>query len=293
MDINKRDKLSFSLALIINLIIVLLIPGYKIEDVKEGKLKVGLVALEKERVYSKEQKKTVTAKKPVEKKEPVKKNIEIPAPKKQEAKKEKSLSLDSVSKTIKAPSINVISSVNLSARKKSDTLDEALKSTKKELKFEREEKLGMKTEDIKFNDTLVLDETIKERDTSNILIDKDESISIESIKVEEGKVEGIPSGYKLGVEEGDIVARWDSENQEPEYPESAQLKGLQGSVRVKIDVNEKGEVVNLIIDKGSGVPEINSAIESIGRTWKIYLSRHGLSIKGRVILDYTFKLKGN
>ncbi|WP_235235510.1 energy transducer TonB [Fusobacterium perfoetens] len=293
MDINKRDKLSFSLALIINLIIVLLIPGYKIEDVKEGKLKVGLVALEKERVYSKEQKKTVTAKKTVEKKEPVKKNIEIPAPKKQEAKKEKSLSLDSVSKTIKAPSINVISSVNLSARKKSDTLDEALKSTKKELKFEREEKLGMKTEDIKFNDTLVLDETIKERDTSNILIDKDESISIESIKVEEGKVEGLPSGYKLGVEEGDIVARWDSENQEPEYPESAQLKGLQGSVRVKIDVNEKGEVVNLIIDKGSGVPEINSAIESIGRTWKIYLSRHGLSIKGRVILDYTFKLKGN
>lgn len=293
MDINKRDKLSFSLALIINLIIVLLIPGYKIEDVKEGKLKVGLVALEKERVYSKEQKKTVTAKKTVEKKEPVKKNIEIPAPKKQEAKKEKSLSLDSVSKTIKAPSINVISSVNLSARKKSDTLDEALKSTKKELKFEREEKLGMKTEDIKFNDTLALDETIKERDTSNILIDKDESISIESIKVEEGKVEGLPSGYKLGVEEGDIVARWDSENQEPEYPESAQLKGLQGSVRVKIDVNEKGEVVNLIIDKGSGVPEINSAIESIGRTWKIYLSRHGLSIKGRVILDYTFKLKGN
>lgn len=293
MDINKRDKLSFSLALIINLIIVLLIPGYKIEDVKEGKLKVGLVALEKERVYSKEQKKTVTVKKTMEKKEPVKKNIEIPAPKKQEAKKEKSLSLDSVSKTIKAPSINVISSVNLSARKKSDTLDEALKSTKKELKFEREEKLGMKTEDIKFNDTLVLDETIKERDTSNILIDKDESISIESIKVEEGKVEGLPSGYKLGVEEGDIVARWDSENQEPEYPESAQLKGLQGSVRVKIDVNEKGEVVNLIIDKGSGVPEINSAIESIGRTWKIYLSRHGLSIKGRVILDYTFKLKGN
>ncbi len=293
MDINKRDKLSFSLALIINLIIVLLIPGYKIEDVKEGKLKVGLVALEKERVYSKEQKKTVTAKKPVEKKEPVKRNIEIPAPKKQEAKKEKSLSLDSVSKTIKAPSINVISSVNLSARKKSDTLDEALKSTKKELKFEREEKLGMKTEDIKFNDTLALDETIKERDTSNILIDKDESISVESIKVEEGKVEGLPSGYKLGVEEGDIVARWDSENQEPEYPESAQLKGLQGSVRVKIDVNEKGEVVNLIIDKGSGVPEINSAIESIGRTWKIYLSRHGLSIKGRVILDYTFKLKGN
>ena len=46
MNINKRDKISFFLALLINIVIVLLIPGYRIEDIKEGKLKVGLVALE-------------------------------------------------------------------------------------------------------------------------------------------------------------------------------------------------------------------------------------------------------
>lgn len=57
MSINKRDALSFSLALIINIIIVLLIPEYKIEDVKDKKLKVGLVALEKEKTSSKEKKK--------------------------------------------------------------------------------------------------------------------------------------------------------------------------------------------------------------------------------------------
>ena len=290
MNINKRDKLSFFLALLINIVIVLLIPGYKIEDIKEGKLKVGLVALEKEKVYSKEQKKTVSAKKPVQKKEPVKKNTEIPTPKKEEIKKEKSLSLASVSKTIKAPSINIKS---LSTKKSNDLLSDALKGTKKEIKFEREEKLGMRTENIEFNDTLALDKTIQDRDNESMFIDNSEDIVIESIKTDEGQVEGLPSGYKLGVSDGDIIARWDSGNQEPKYPESAQLKGLQGSVRVKIDVNEKGEVVNLIIDKGSGVPEINSAIEAIGRTWKIYLSKHGLSIKGRVVLDYTFKLKGD
>lgn len=293
MNINKRDKLSFFLALLINIVIVLLIPGYKIEDIKEGKLKVGLVALEKEKVYSKEQKKAVSAKKPVQKKEPVKKNTEIPTPKKEEIKKEKSLSLASVSKTIKAPSINIMNTKSLSTKKSNDLLSEALKGTKKEIKFEREEKLGMRTENIEFNDTLALDKTIQDRDNENMFIDDSEDIVIESIKTDEGQVEGLPSGYKLGVSDGDIIARWDSGNQEPKYPESAQLKGLQGSVRVKIDVNEKGEVVNLIIDKGSGVPEINSAIEAIGRTWKIYLSKHGLSIKGRVVLDYTFKLKGD
>ena len=140
MNINKRDKLSFFLALLINIVIVLLIPGYKIEDIKEGKLKVGLVALEKEKVYSKEQKKTVSAKKPVQKKEPVKKNTEIPTPKKEEIKKEKSLSLASVSKTIKAPSINIMNTKSLSTKKSNDLLSDALKGTKKEIKFEREEK---------------------------------------------------------------------------------------------------------------------------------------------------------
>ncbi len=293
MSINKRDALSFSLALIINIIIVLLIPEYKIEDVKDKKLKVGLVALEKEKTSSKEKKKVVPAKKPAEKKEEKPKSTDIPVPKKEEVKKEKSLSLDSVSKTIKAPSLNVINTINPNKRKSNDVLADAVPALKKEIKFEREDKTGMKTAEIEFNDSLALDKEKRDAATDSITIEKNEEISLESIRVDQGKVEGLPSGYKLGVDDGDIIARWDSTNQGPKYPESAQLRGLQGSVRVKLDVNEKGEVTNLIIDKGSGVPEINSAIEAIGRTWKIYLSKHGLSIKGRVILDYTFKLKGN
>lgn len=293
MSMNKRDTLSFSLALILNIIIVLLIPEYQIEDVKDKKLKVGLVALEKEKTSSRETQKSVPAKKPAEKKDREQKSTEIPVPKKEEVRKEKSLSLEAVSKTIKAPSLNVINTVSPSPKKSNDVLPGAVPAVKKEIKFEREDKMGMKLEEIEFNDSLALDKEKRDLDTDSITIEKNEEISLESIRVDEGKVEGLPSGYKLGVDDGDIIARWDSTNQEPKYPESAQLRGLQGSVRVKLDVNEKGEVTNLIIDKGSGVPEINSAIEAIGRTWKIYLSKHGLSIKGRVILDYTFKLKGN
>lgn len=291
--VTKRDKLSFSLALLLNLVIVLLLPEYKIEDVKDKKLKVGLVALEKEKTSSKEKKKTFPAKKKTEKQNKEQTNKELPVPKKEEIKKEKSLSLESVSKTIKSPVMNVVSTVNINNRKITDFNENGIPALKKEIKFEREDKMGMKLEKVETNDSIIFDRERKELENDNITIEKDEKISFESIKVDEGKVEGLPSGYRLGVDDGDIIARWDSTNQEPIYPESAQLRGLQGSVRVKLDVNEKGEVTNLIIDKGSGVPEINTAIEAIGRTWKIYLSKHGLSIKGRVILDYTFRLKGN
>ena len=291
--VTKRDKLSFSLALLLNLIIVLLLPEYKIEDVKDKKLKVGLVALEKEKTSSKEKKKTFPAKKKTEKQNKEQTNKELPVPKKEEIKKEKSLSLESVSKTIKSPVMNVVSTVNINNRKITDFNENGIPALKKEIKFEREDKMGMKLEKVETNDSIIFDRERKELENDNITIEKDEEISFESIKVDEGKVEGLPSGYRLGVDDGDIIARWDSTNQEPIYPESAQLRGLQGSVRVKLDVNEKGEVTNLIIDKGSGVPEINTAIEAIGRTWKIYLSKHGLSIRGRVILDYTFRLKGN
>lgn len=291
--VTKRDKLSFSLALLLNLVIVLLLPEYKIEDVKDKKLKVGLVALEKEKTSSKEKKKTFPAKKKTEKQNKEQTNKELPVPKKEEIKKEKSLSLESVSKTIKSPVMNVVSTVNINNRKITDFNENGIPALKKEIKFEREDKMGMKLEKVETNDSIIFDRERKELENDNITIEKDEEISFESIKVDEGKVEGLPSGYRLGVDDGDIIARWDSTNQEPVYPESAQLRGLQGSVRVKLDVNEKGEVTNLIIDKGSGVPEINTAIEAIGRTWKIYLSKHGLSIKGRVILDYTFRLKGN
>lgn len=296
MKMNKREKISLSLAVILNLIIIILIPKYKIEDVLNKKLKVGLVAFEREKVSQKETKaqKKIEIEKGKEKKESVDEKNKKIKQKKEERIKKKNLALNAISKTIKTPEINRMKTIDKNIdRKVNDSILDSIKSVKKDIKFEREDKIGINTKNVEFNDKLKKEEIIKKNKTNeSIFISEEKKDLNDSIKIEDMKIEGLPSGYKLGVEDGDIIARWDKNNKEPVYPESAELKGLQGTVRVKMDVNEHGEVISLVMIKGSGVPEINSAIESIGRTWKIYLSKHGLSIKGKVILDYTFKLKG-
>lgn len=350
---KKRDSLSFVLALIINILIVLVIPNYKIEDIKEGKLKVGLVALEKNNYKGntkaqdknvKPKEKTVTKAEtkpevkpkpvvtpPVVKKEEakpketkaitkeetktiVKEEIKKPVVeepkideaklkeiKEKELKAQKSLALENISKTIKAPKLDVISTVNQKDKKVNDVLNTDEIGVKKQVAFERKDEgrdVDIPRKEIESTDNIILEnqnnnEILTTNNKSQNISNEINSEIISDEIIPKGKIEGLPSGYKLGLTDGDIIARWDTSNAEPKYPEAAELRGLQGSVRVKIDVNERGEVVNVAIDKGSGVPEINTAIESIARTWKIYLSKHGLSVKGRVILDYTFKLKAN
>ncbi|WP_300330941.1 energy transducer TonB [Fusobacterium sp.] len=292
MGIKKNDLISFIIASALNIALIILLPNLKTEDVGNKKLKVGLVALEKEKTYSKENNKTLPAKKKAEKKETLNTTTDKVVEKKVEVKKEKNLDLIELSKSIKAPSFEVMTVSKEKALKKNSQLEDAAMSYKKELKYEREDKPGLEKEKSVFSDSKIIDKIMSDKEDENLTINSDQSLSFENIKVDKGRVEGLPSGYKLGLEDGDIIARWDSSNKEPVYPEKAELKGLQGTVKVQLDVNERGEVLSLTIIKGSGVPEINKAIENIGRTWKIYLSKHGLRIKGKVILDYSFKLKG-
>ena len=292
MGIKKNDLISFIIASALNIALIMLLPNLKTEDVGNKKLKVGLVALEKEKTYLKENNKNLPAKKKAEKKETLNTTTDKIIEKKVEVKKEKNLNLVELSKSIKAPSFEVMTVSKEKALKKNSQLEDAAMSYKKERKYEREDKPGLEKEKSVFSDSKIIDKIMSDKEDENLTINSDQSLSFENIKVDKGRVEGLPSGYKLGLEDGDIIARWDSSNKEPIYPEKAELKGLQGTVKVRLDVNERGEVLSLTIIKGSGVPEINKAIENIGRTWKIYLSKHGLRIKGKVILDYSFKLKG-
>lgn len=292
MGIKKNDFLSFIVASALNIGLILILPSLQTEDVGDKKLKVGLVALEKEKTYSKANNKTLPAKEKTEKKEIVKTTTDKVVENKVEVKKEKNLSLVELSKSIQALSFEIISTQKEKTFKKNNQLENAAMSYKKELKYEREDNPGLEKEKSVFSDSKIIDKIMSNTEDENLTLNSDKNLSFENIKVDKGRVEGLPSGYKLGLEDGDIIARWDSSNKEPVYPEKAELRGLQGTVKVRLDVNEKGEVLSLTIIKGSGVPEINRAIENIGRTWKIYLSKHGLRIKGKVILDYTFKLKG-
>lgn len=108
-----------------------------------------------------------------------------------------------------------------------------------------------------------------------------------------GGVEGVPSGYKLGALDGDITAKWNPSNKNPEYPQSAQNRGLNGRVTLRLTIDGAGNITRVILQRRSGVPEIDLAIEKVAKSWKINLTKNGAPVKGDVILEYDFKLTGN
>lgn len=294
---RKEDGISFFLSLVINIIIILLIPGLTATHIQNRKIKIGLVSYEtraktningEKNTNSPEKKMAPKVEKPKPKVEP-KKEEKKPEPKKDPNKVDLS-ALDSVAKKIVAPKVDVMTVPTPSEKKVS-----SLKTPTKEFKqiepsFTKEnlskdivlekEPLPVKNEDLQFDEDKIKFNSEIGRDNSFDRIIKSETES-----------DGLPSGYRLGTEDGDIVARWDNANREPVYPESAQARGLHGTVKIRMNIDENGNVRTLKIEKGSGVPEINNAIEQVGRTWKIYLSKNGLNVQGDVILEYNFVLK--
>ncbi|MGL5000986.1 MAG: energy transducer TonB, partial [Cetobacterium sp.] len=211
-------------------------------------------------------------------------------------KEVKKLSLDDLAKNITKRETEFLAIESPSIREVNSDLKNQL------LDKNNLEELKQKSEiDITKNITISKDDTILEKTVETELDDdsreiafqgeREEELSFKTM-VEKSGIAGLPSGYKLGVEDGDVVAKWDQNNREPRYPEAAQLRGMQGKVLLKIQIDESGKVSSVFIEKGSGVPEINMAIEEIARTWRIYLTKNGLNIKGNVTLEYSFKLLG-
>lgn len=302
---KKDDGISILLSIVINIIIVILIPSLSTKRVENQKIKIGLVAYEnknrtkldgKKNSNSSEKKSSQELQKKIKKTNEVKKVEEKKKEKTPNKSKDKidMESLNNIVTNISAPKIEVIKNLqpNPSARK----IKEIKAPTKEFAQKEKMESNSNLSKDIVLAKEEIVTENekldLKEDDkiAFNSEVGKDESFD-RILKIT-GETEGLPSGYRLGTEDGDIIAKWDGSNREPVYPESAQLKGLHGSVRIKMEIDESGNVKSLHLEKGSGVPEINNAIEEVGRTWKIYLNKNGLSVEGNVILEYNFILKG-
>ncbi|MGL5544843.1 MAG: energy transducer TonB [Cetobacterium sp.] len=301
MKRQNSDLKILIVSIAINLLILFLIPGIKIDEIVDKKLKVGLVALETST------KKTTTKPEPKKKVTPIKEEKKVekkvipkeeakPVEKKPEVKETKKLSLDDLAKNITKRETEFLSVDRPSIREvQSDLKNELL--DKKDL-----EEISKKTTmDPTKNITISKDDNVLEKTMEYELDNSARELAFEGeteeelgfkTMVEKNGADGLPSGYRLGVEDGDVVARWDQNNREPRYPEAAQLRGMQGRVSLKIQIDETGKVTSVFIEKGSGVPEINMAIEEIARTWRIYLTKNGLNIKGNVTLEYSFKLLG-
>lgn len=299
---KKDDGISILLSIVINILVILLIPSLSLEKVVNKKIKVGLVAFENKNRTKLEGKKNTNSEKKnlqeTKKKEVTpKKEVSPPKNEKENKKTEKKIdlsALNSIANNLSTPKIDVISS-----NKPNSSLREISKLEVPKKEFSQSGGVVSKNNlnsDINLTKELISAENekldLKDDDKISFNSEIGKDSSFDRILQVTGDVEGLPSGYRLGTEDGDIVARWDSSNREPVYPESAQLKGLHGSVKIRMSIDEAGNVKTLALEKGSGVPEINNAIEKVGRSWKIYLSKNGLSVQGEVILEYNFVLKG-
>lgn len=291
---KKEDGISFILSVIINIIILLFIPKLSnITKVENKKIKVGLIVYEsklKTKLPEKKNSNVVKAKNN-EKKGEENKNIQ---PKKGEQKKENNKKISALSdldKNIETLNTEISPPILFPKEtgkiKKVDVVRGNNNSKEDKINLEGEN-IGLTLDKVEGKD----EEKLSTNEDMIIYTPDEEDIKIDKILNIKAKTEGLPSGYKLGTDDGDIIARWDSSNKEPIYPETAQLKGLFGSVKLRLTIDEKGNVKDFKLEKGSGVPEINNAIEEIARTWKIYLSKNGLNVKGDVVLEYNFVLQG-
>lgn len=116
-------------------------------------------------------------------------------------------------------------------------------------------------------------------------------IDVDKILSRAGEHNGLPSGSRMGVIDGSALIQWSASNQEPIFPEVAKKTGKNGSVVLVIMVNEAGDVISVKMERGSGVPEINTAIEKVARTWKVKLLKKGKSVGGSFVLKYSFHLE--
>nr|MBS9775458.1 energy transducer TonB [Fusobacterium sp.] len=103
--------------------------------------------------------------------------------------------------------------------------------------------------------------------------------------------EGLVSGSKMGTIGGKILVKWNSNNRKPVFPEIAEYSGKNGTVKIKLKVDNYGNIISYNIEKGSGVPEIDAAIEKVIGSWKINLLKTKKQIGGTFYMNYSFNLK--
>ena len=102
---------------------------------------------------------------------------------------------------------------------------------------------------------------------------------------------GLVSGSKMGNSSDGRVVDWNAKNKAPEFPQSAKSSGKHGKLKIKLKVDKMGNVLSFVIVEGSGVPEIDAAVERVVGTWRVKLMKNGKPVNGTFYLNYNFDFK--
>ena len=102
---------------------------------------------------------------------------------------------------------------------------------------------------------------------------------------------GLVSGSKMGNSSDGRVVDWNAKNKAPEFPQAAKSSGKHGKLKIKLKVDKMGNVLSFVIVEGSGVPEIDAAVERVIGTWRVKLMKNGKPVNGTFYLNYNFDFK--
>lgn len=102
---------------------------------------------------------------------------------------------------------------------------------------------------------------------------------------------GLVSGSKMGNSSDGRVVDWNAKNKSPEFPQAAKSSGKHGKLKIKLKVDKMGNVLSFVIVEGSGVPEIDAAVERVAGTWRVKLMKNGKPVNGSFYLNYNFDFK--
>ena len=102
---------------------------------------------------------------------------------------------------------------------------------------------------------------------------------------------GLVSGSKMGNSSDGRVVDWNAKNKAPEFPQAAKSSGKHGKLKIKLKVDKMGNVLSFVIVEGSGVPEIDAAVERVVGTWRVKLMKNGKPVNGTFYLNYNFDFK--
>lgn len=317
---KKNDYICLFLSIIINIGIVLALAIFS-KDTQEiidaEQIKIGLVAVESDASTKFKGKKNVDAKKQnldadsIEKKEEKTEKPEKPTEKKVEEIKTKK----TVEKITEKPEKKA---AEKPAEKPKEKTPEKLKEKPIEKKVEKLAEKGEKVVEKKDEKKAPEKPTTKENSKKSSsekpsLADLKKQISGSQPKTSNGGYSptedpdgeeivdrvlqnvtysnGLVSGSKMGNSSDGRVVDWNAKNKVPEFPQAAKSSGKHGKLKIKLKVDKMGNVLSFVIVEGSGVPEIDAAVERVVGTWRVKLMKNGKPVNGTFYLNYNFDFK--
>ena len=313
---KKNDYICLFLSIVINIGIVLALAIFS-KDTQEiidaEQIKIGLVAVESDASTKFKGKKNVDAKKQnldadsIEKKEEKTEKPEKPTEKKvEEIKTEKT-----VEKITEKPEKKA---AEKPAEKPKEKTPEKPVEKKVEKLAEKGEKVVEKKDEKKAPEKPTTKENSKKSSSEKpSLADLKKQISGSQPKTSNGGYSptadpdgeevvdrvlqnvtysnGLVSGSKMGNSSDGRVVDWNAKNKAPEFPQAAKSSGKHGKLKIKLKVDKMGNVLSFVIVEGSGVPEIDAAVERVVGTWRVKLMKNGKPVNGTFYLNYNFDFK--